>query len=125
MNKDKILQVIEDKEKQYNFNDYVKNYIDEKELEEIKDTDALREYLENLNEDRSITDAEVIYYSNAMEYLGENDPSLNDSMELACDMGYELKNINSEVLASLLKSQNNGEDYQEFIDEVISELNRN
>lgn len=50
-------------------------------------------------------DGEIIYYSNAIKYLAENDPSLNESMSLAYEYGYEAKNINSELLASLLYSQ--------------------
>ena len=48
---------------------------------------------------------EIIYYSRAMEYLMENDTSLQNSMELAADLGYTPENINSELLASLLASQ--------------------
>jgi hypothetical protein len=48
---------------------------------------------------------EIIYYSKAMEYLMENDTSLQNSMELAADFGYTPENINSELLASLLASQ--------------------
>ena len=36
---------------------------------------------------------EIIYYSNAMEYLTRNDTSLMESIEIAVDYGYELKNI--------------------------------
>src|SRR3990167_3960358 len=56
-----------------------------------------------------IGEIEVIYYSNAMEYLAENDTSLRESMGLASDMGYEAKNINSELLATILKQQNASE----------------
>ena len=48
---------------------------------------------------------EIIYYSRAMEYLMENDTSLQNSMQLAADFGYTPENINSELLASLLASQ--------------------
>ena len=48
---------------------------------------------------------EIIYYYKAMEYLMENDTSLQNSMQLAADFGYTPENINSELLASLLASQ--------------------
>ena len=48
---------------------------------------------------------EIIYYSRAMEYLMENDTSLQNSMQLAADFGYTPEDINSELLASLLASQ--------------------
>jgi hypothetical protein len=56
---------------------------------------------------------EIIYYSNAIEYLSENDKSLMDSIGIALEIGYTLENINSEVLASLLASENARNDFQE------------
>ena len=44
---------------------------------------------------------EIIYYNKAMEYLSEHDWSLRESAEIAYSLGYELKNINSEMLATL------------------------
>lgn len=74
-------------------------------------------------------DSEIIYYSNAIEYLKENDPSLRDSLEIASEFGYEISNLNSEILASLLSSQNIREDFYkledeitEFFDEVREEI---
>lgn len=61
---------------------------------------------------------EIIYYSRAMDYLRENDPSLNRSIEIASDMGFSLNDINSETLASLLASQNAREDFSELEDEI-------
>jgi hypothetical protein len=56
---------------------------------------------------------EIIYYSNAIKYLSENDPSLSESIELAEELGYTLKNLNSEILASLLASRNANFDFQD------------
>ena len=61
---------------------------------------------------------EIIYYSNAIEYLKENDSSLNESIELAIEYGYNLENINSEVLASLLSSQNIRIEFEELKEEI-------
>lgn len=63
-------------------------------------------------------DIDIIYYSRAMEYLKENDPSLTESLELASDMGYSFDDLNSEVLASLLASKNARDDFSELEDEV-------
>lgn len=63
-------------------------------------------------------DVDIIYYSNAMEYLSNNDPSLGESLELASEMGYNLDSINSEILASLLASQNAREEFTELEDEI-------
>ena len=49
-----------------------------------------------------IHSAEVIYYHNAIKFLAEHDPSLTESMEKAEEYGYTPKQLNSELLASLL-----------------------
>jgi len=121
MNTKKILEIIAEKEKDYNFNDDIANYINYNAVK-LDDITELEEYLQELDENGDITNTEVIYYATAMDYLKENDPCLEFSMKLASDMGYELKNINSELLASLLKTENNKDDYQKFISEVIAEL---
>ena len=54
---------------------------------------------------------EIIYHSNAIQYLKENDASLSDSIEIALEYGYTLENISSEILASLLASKNAMENF--------------
>lgn len=61
---------------------------------------------------------DVIYYSNAINYLKENDPSLNESLEIASEFGYTLEDLNSELLASLLASQNARNDFFGLEDEI-------
>ncbi len=68
------------------------------DIEEVEQCDNIRE---------SISCAgEIIYYSNAMKYLSENDQSLAESIEIAVEYGFELESINSELLASLLNKRN-------------------
>ena len=62
---------------------------------------------------------EIIYYSTAIRYLKENDPSLCESLEIATEYGYEAKNLNSEVLASLHASQKKEE---KFFEDIAPEL---
>jgi intracellular sulfur oxidation DsrE/DsrF family protein len=69
-------------------------------------------------EDNNGFDIEIIYYNNAIQYLKENDPSLMESIEIAIDYGYELKNINSELLASLLASQNSRDQFNQYENEI-------
>ena len=45
---------------------------------------------------------EIIYYSAALDYLRENDPSLRQSLELCQDLGYKPADLSSEILASVL-----------------------
>lgn len=62
----------------------------------------------------------------AIEYLHKNDPSLKESMEIAEQMGFTLKNLSSEVLASLLASETERAkfyDLQNEIEAFIEELN--
>ena len=85
---------------------------------------TLEEITDVLHDDNAF-DQEVIYYSTAIKYLQENDPSLSESMEIASEYGFELKNLNSEVLASLLKTQNVQNKFSDLeieIEEFLSEL---
>jgi hypothetical protein len=56
-------------------------------------------------EDNNGFDIDIIYYSKAIAYLTEHDPSLQISLGIASEYGYEVQNLNSEILASLLASE--------------------
>ena len=56
---------------------------------------------------------EIIYYCVAIDYLKEHDPSLQESIGLAVEMGYKLKGLNSEDLATLLYQQKLLDDIEE------------
>lgn len=77
------------------------------------DVDDVLEYCEE-----RINEIEVIYYATAMDYLRENDVSLQESLELAAEYGCELKNLNSEVLATLLMQSKSREALYEYRDEL-------
>lgn len=66
-----------------------------------------------------IDSAEIIYYHTAIEYLKENDPSLRESTELASDIGYDVKDINSELLATLLLQQELNEELAELNSDLV------
>ena len=95
-------------------NDNLINYVD---IEDIDFSDAFNS-IYNMVNDKGGFDIEIIYFSSAIKYLQENDPSLQESLEIAADLGYEVKNLNSEVLASLLKSQNVRDEFLYFRDEI-------
>lgn len=65
------------------------------------DTDSIHEYLLE-----RISEQEIIYYSNAIEYLKENDPSLRDSLALAAEYSFKLEELDSEKLATILMQEN-------------------
>ena len=72
------------------------------------DIDNLNNYeeFEELLTENNLLDTDIIYYSNAIEYLQKHDNSLKLSLGLAIDLGYNLADINSEILASILQSDN-------------------
>ena len=61
---------------------------------------------------------DIIYYSNAIQYLKDHDPSLHESLELASEYGFSLSDLNSEILASLLASQNVRNDFYGLENEI-------
>ena len=77
--------------------------------ETFNSEDDLREYLQ-----ARVSEAEVIYYVTAAQFLLENDPSLNEAFALAFDCGYTLERLNSEVLATLLLQQKLSEELGEL-----------
>lgn len=103
------------KEKIYNFLDSLDCEIDLAYFSD--DVNSFDELTEAIEDGRGF-DIDVIYYHTAMEYLMENDSSLTESMELASEYGYQLTDINSELLASLLKSKNVREQYYELEGEI-------
>ena len=86
-------------------------------LEDIDYSNAFNS-IEEMISDNNGFDMEVIYYASAMEYLMENDNSLRESLEIAHELGYTADKINSETLASLLKSQNERENFTELESEI-------
>ena len=92
----------------------IMDYIQNDELESINNYDELEEKLL----DERAFNIDIIYYGNAMDYLTEYDISLSESMEIADEHGYELKNISSELLASLLASRNAEEEFYDLRDKI-------
>lgn len=91
-------------------------------VDDIKDIDTIDE-LEEYLEDNNLFDVEIIYYTRAMNYLMDHDFSLQQSLELANDMGYSLDQLSSEILASLLASKNARDDFYDKRDEIERVIN--
>ena len=91
--------------------DYI-NYDDIEYFDNVFDT-----ITEKLQENNSL-DVDIIYYSNAIDYLKNNDASLSECMRIASEFGYTTENLNSELLASLLASENNRDEWQEKESEI-------
>tara|TARA_R100001230_G_C5639865_1_gene146180 strand:- start:543 stop:983 length:441 start_codon:yes stop_codon:yes gene_type:complete len=94
-------------------NDDPFQYLDESFVEDIHEYTA-QEIEEELL-DNGFFNVEIIYYSNAIEYLKENDSSFSESLEIAYELGYETQHLNSELLASLHASRKKEDDFNEFV----------
>lgn len=106
------------------FNDtrYLNEYIDIDSVlnteyyDEITSADELYSVLcERINE------VEIIYFSNAIEILKEEDQSLTESLNLAHELSYTPENLNSEILATLLIRERCNDRLNDFIQEVEEE----
>ena len=86
-------------------------------VEDINIDNAYNSIQEKIDDNNGF-DIEIIYYSKAIEYLSKNDPSLKESLGIASDYGFELKNLTSETLASLLASQNARENFYGLESEI-------
>lgn len=84
--------------------------------EDVNSFDELRDSIEYNNG----FDVEIIYYASAIEYLTYNDNSLRESLEIASEYGFDMKNLNSEVLASLLATKREHEEFEELETELTN-----
>jgi hypothetical protein len=103
----------------------IMDYIDIDAIE-LSNLDAFDSIYEMIADNNGF-DIDIIYYSNAMEYLSTHDNSLKESLNLAYELGYTIENINSELLASILATDKVREDFCEFkkeIDEFFNSLNK-
>lgn len=115
-NRQKVTEFLRGLHTEIDPTDYIN--VDDLEIEDFQN-DIFDTICDTIHDNNGF-DQEVIYYASAMDYLRENDPSLQESLEIASEFGLEIKNLNSEVLASLLKTQNVTEEFYELRDEVNS-----
>ena len=89
----------------------VNEYVDDESLMDITSCDELYDILE----DGGAFDIEIIYYHNA---------SLHESIQIASEMGFETKALNSELLASLLATHNARLNFEDLRNEINEFLNK-
>ena len=108
------------KKKIENFLANLKTEIDVLSLVDIDNIDMSNPFdsICKMIEDNNGFDIDVIYYSNAIDYLSKNDPSLKKSLNIAAELCYEVQNLNSEILASLLASKLVREEFYELESEI-------
>jgi hypothetical protein len=93
---------------------YILDYVDVEEIDIYKPYYSIHDMIiENGG-----FNIEIIYYSEAINYLKENDFSLKLSLQIAEEFGYGLQDINSELLASLLASENTATKFQDLRNEI-------
>lgn len=86
---------------------YVGDYIEQEYIIEYYlnnpnvDLQDLQDFIISELDSLSAFNVEIIYYDKAMAYLRKNDISLSESLEIANEMGYEVNQLSSEILASI------------------------
>ena len=115
-NRQKVTEFLRGLHTEIDPTDYIN--VEDLEIEDFQD-DIFNTICDTIQDNNGF-DQEVIYYVSAIKYLAENDPSLQESLEIASDFGFDPKNLNSEILASLLKTQNVTEEFYKLRDEVNS-----
>jgi hypothetical protein len=98
---------------------YIMDYINIDNIDMDSPFDSIYEMIA----DNNGFDIDIIYYSNAMQYLSTHDNSLKESLNLAYELGYTIENINSEILASLLASQIAPQDFYNERDNIETFFN--
>ena len=93
-------------------------------LSKKNDLDCINSIIDDLH-DNGYFNEEIIYYSNAINYLRDNDQSLSESLEIAIEYGYSLKNVNSELLATLHASKQKENKFWQDIAPQIENLINN
>ena len=74
----------------------------------------------NQLEENGFFNIEIIYHYKAIKYLQENDQSLQESIEIASEYGYNIEDVTSELLASLLASREAREVFDDLRDDFIN-----
>lgn len=109
-------------------NSQIKTFLDSIEIDNVNimdfvnideiDTDNAAESIFEMINDNGGFNVDIIYYSNAIEYLKRYDNCLTESIEIAIEYGYTIENLNSELLASLLASKNAMNDFWDYQNEI-------
>ena len=99
--------------------DYLENLINFEDINENTDFQDIY----NMVEDNGGFNVEIIYYSEAIKYLANNDPSLSESLEIAKEYGYSIDNLNSEILATIHYQNEIRDEFSELENEINEILN--
>ncbi len=90
--------------------------------DEINEINSFNELYDLFYKD-NLLNVDIIYYNKAINYLSENDASLKESLDIALQYGYDLKNLNSEILASLHATECLNSKFSSLRNEIDNILN--
>ena len=96
----------------------VADYVSKQEINKL---DNITDIINHLNcimyENEVLHDeSEIIYYDRAFEVLRKYDPSFEKTLNIARDYGYDIEDLNSEILASLLMYKVMEMQYNEYLE---------
>ena len=100
--------------------EFLSNLDTEIDVLDYVDTDNVECYddvYDHINENGGF-DEEIIYYANAIEYLRKEDPGFTEALGIAKGRGFTCDNLNSEILAGLLKGERLREEFSELEGEI-------
>jgi hypothetical protein len=96
MNKSKLLELFKNTELEDNIEEIYNTFTNSIRPKKEQTIETFEEIaLEIINYQ------EIIYYADAIEYLRVNDPSFKYSLEYASNLGYEARDLSSELLATI------------------------
>tara|TARA_Y100001972_G_C7514882_1_gene259945 strand:- start:222 stop:650 length:429 start_codon:yes stop_codon:yes gene_type:complete len=115
-------------------NELVFNYTDIQVDEYIYERSEIEDIFENITHMNDLFNilceknafhhlSEFIYYSDAIEYLNQNDYSLTDSFEIAKEMGFTLDKLDSCILATIHKERKLEGDFFKLTEDVNKMIN--
>jgi hypothetical protein len=116
---DRLLEIFKQEIKEYDdlYDLFFDINIDYEDIFNVEDTKLLREQII----DKIHEHEHFIHYRDAIEYLSEEDCTLQDSLYLAYEYGLDTKDLNSCVLANILYNDNLLKIYDEAED-FLSDL---
>lgn len=105
------------------FDRYASNLRQELSMKHILDCETMEDLSEYFQD--AINDSCIIGFRESMEYLAENDCSLQESMSLAESSGCSVRNICSETLATLLYQHHLRDEAKYILKKIYEKLTDN
>jgi len=105
-----------------NYFNYMSDFLTDDFLYELDQNNPQKCFddIYNQLEENGFFNIEIIYHYKAIKYLQENDQSLQESIEIASEYGYNIEDVTSELLASLLASREAREVFDDLRDDFIN-----